>query len=87
MNIFDKGLAKNTGKFPVCITDNQPVSGKRSVLYVNNILEPSVKPLDVCRGLCISDYQAYLEKNWMQQLHDKYKVRINYEALDSLIKK
>ena len=86
-NIFDKGLAKNTGKFPVCITDNQPVSGKRSVLYVNNILEPSVKPLDVCRGLCISDYQAYLEKNWMQQLHDKYKVRINYEALDSLIKK
>ena len=36
------------------------------------------------RGLVTSDYQAKLEKEWVESLKTKYKVKINNKVLDKL---
>lgn len=36
------------------------------------------------RGAVINDYQALLEKNWVEQLRAKYKVELNQKELDSV---
>jgi peptidyl-prolyl cis-trans isomerase SurA len=38
------------------------------------------------RGLVINDYQADLEKNWVEQLKKKYPVVVNEKVLDELIR-
>jgi peptidyl-prolyl cis-trans isomerase SurA len=40
-----------------------------------------VKTLDEARGLYISDYQAVIEKEWLEQLRKKYVVKINEPLL------
>jgi peptidyl-prolyl cis-trans isomerase SurA len=38
------------------------------------------------RGLVISDYQNYLEKNWVSQLRKKYVVKINEQVINTVNK-
>ena len=38
------------------------------------------------RGLVISDYQNYLEEKWVNQLKEKYPVKVNQKVLQSLLK-
>ena len=47
---------------------------------------PEPRSFDDARGLVITDYQAALEKEWVEQLKRKYPVRINDKALHTLIK-
>ena len=42
---------------------------------------PEPKALDEARGQITSDYQNYLEAEWIKQLKDKYPVEINRELL------
>lgn len=48
--------------------------------FNGKILEAPEEASDV-RGLVVSDYQNALEKEWLQQLHKKYKVKINKKIL------
>ncbi len=48
--------------------------------FNGKILEAPEEAADV-RGLVVSDYQNALEKEWLQQLHKKYKVKINKKIL------
>ncbi|MCK3684087.1 peptidylprolyl isomerase [Maribellus sp. YY47] len=45
---------------------------------------PEPKLLDEARGLYISDYQQYLEKNWLKELHARYKVKVNRKVLKTI---
>ena len=38
------------------------------------------------RGAAVTDYQAYLESQWLKELHKKYKVKINKKVLKKLQK-
>ena len=60
-----------------------------SVTYykVSNILAPEIKKLSETRGYVISDYQNYLEKEWIEKLKTKYAVKVNKEVFESLIKR
>lgn len=60
------------------------LNGKFVLLKVNELLEPSVKKLDETKGLVISDYQTYLEKEWIKELKAKYPVVINKDVLYSV---
>lgn len=60
------------------------LDGKFVLLKVNELLDPSIKKLDETRGLVISDYQTYLEKEWIKELKAKYPVAINNNILYSL---
>ena len=45
------------------------------------------KPLAEIRAIVITDYQEYLDKQWVAELREKYQPVINEKALSTLIKK
>jgi peptidyl-prolyl cis-trans isomerase SurA len=60
------------------------LDGKTYVLRVNEILEPSQKELSESKGAATSDYQNYLENQWMEELIRTYPVKINEDILYSI---
>ena len=48
---------------------------------IKKVLPPMPKDLKDARGLVISDYQNYLEKEWIKQLKKKYPVKVNEGVL------
>ena len=64
------------------------IKGKDGSIIIVDILEiiPSQKKeLFETKGKVISDFQDYLEKNWLIELKRKYEVKINKDVLHSLI--
>jgi peptidyl-prolyl cis-trans isomerase SurA len=53
---------------------------------IHGLRKPEPKKLSETKGYVISDYQDYLEKNWITNLKNKYKVEINQQVFESLIK-
>ncbi len=47
-------------------------------------IPPEPKTLDEARGLYISDYQNYIEKEWLKELKGKYKTKVNKKLLKSI---
>ncbi len=61
--------------------------GSRFVYILSKaILEPTTKTLDEGRGQVISDYQNYLEKEWIKALRAKYPVSLKEEEFKKLVK-
>ncbi|MFQ3575055.1 MAG: peptidylprolyl isomerase [Cytophagales bacterium] len=61
---------------------------ERVILVITTDVEaPRNKNLEECKGAVISDYQNYLEQEWLKELKTKYKTEVNQETLKSLIKK
>ena len=54
------------------------------VLIINNILTKSPKTLAECRGSATSDFQNFLDTEWLNYLKDKYKVELNQEVLSTI---
>ena len=48
------------------------------------ISAPEAKLLEEARGFHISDYQQYLEENWVKQLRKKYPVKVNKKVLKTI---
>ena len=65
--------------------DNE-LSGSFILVDIHEVLKPSKKSLKDVRGKVISDYQTYLEKEWLSILKSKYNVFINKDVLYSIIK-
>ncbi len=49
-----------------------------------DLIPPEPKTLEDARGLYIADYQNYLEKEWLKQLHKKYKIKVKKRVLKSI---
>lgn len=47
-------------------------------------IAPEEKLLNEARGLYISEYQNYLEKNWIKELRGKYKIKIHKKLLKTI---
>lgn len=60
-------------------------NGQFVVVRIKEVLPPSVKPLNEVRGLVTSDYQQFLERNWISELENKYQVVINRETFNSIL--
>ncbi len=57
-----------------------------SFAYITNTYaEPALRSFEEAKGLVINDYQADLEKKWIDELKKKYPVTINRNALASLV--
>jgi len=52
---------------------------------VTRLLPPVPRELDEARGYVLSDYQNYLEEQWVKELRAKYPVVVNRGALERLI--
>ncbi len=57
------------------------------IYYVLDNIAPETKKLNECRGLVVADYQEYLEKEWLAELHSKHNIQINNSVVKSLITK
>lgn len=59
-------------------------NGQSLFVMVHKVLPPEPKTLNEARGIITADYQNYLEKQWIQQLRDKYTVEVNEKVLESI---
>jgi len=62
------------------------IKNKSSIVFVkiNSIIPKGPKTLIEARGLITSDYQAYLEKEWISELKKKYTVEVNKSVFDAI---
>jgi peptidyl-prolyl cis-trans isomerase SurA len=58
-----------------------------TIINIKQIVGPEPKLLNEAKGYIVSDYQEYLEKNWIEALKAKYPIVVNQDVLRSLIKK
>jgi len=54
--------------------------------HVDDILPKAYKTIDEARGFIIADYQDYLEAIWINELKNKYKVSVDHEVLNNLVR-
>jgi len=55
-------------------------------IYINNTKKSKSKSFEEIKGVVISDYQTYLEENWIKDLRNKYKITVNQKVLDNIKK-
>ncbi|MAE08478.1 MAG: hypothetical protein CL661_06920 [Bacteroidetes bacterium] len=88
-DVFEKGDDKYVDMVDWKIGISGPINSDVEELIVfvkiSEIIPPRAKKLDEARGLVTADYQAFLEKEWIEQLKKKYPVRMNKEVLDLII--
>jgi peptidyl-prolyl cis-trans isomerase SurA len=56
-------------------------------LKIEELLPPADKTLAEARGYIVADYQDTLERKWVDELKNTYKVKVNDKVLESLVKK
>ncbi|MCF8416333.1 MAG: peptidyl-prolyl cis-trans isomerase [Crocinitomicaceae bacterium] len=60
------------------------LDGKFYIIKVTELLDPKEKEFSEAKGAATSDYQNFLEKNWLEELAKKHAIKINYDVLYSL---
>lgn len=63
------------------------VNGKFIFVKSDEIVEGKQQEFNKIKGKLISDYQDYLEKEWVKDLHKTYTVHINDSVVESIISK
>jgi peptidyl-prolyl cis-trans isomerase SurA len=62
--------------------------GSYSIVFVQEMYtEPSQKTLQEAKGYIISEYQEFLEKDWIESLEKKYPVVVQESTLKSMVRK
>ena len=51
---------------------------------VKKIVKPTPKSYSEARGLVTSEYQTFLEKDWIDSLKKKYAVTVDRKVFDSI---
>lgn len=59
--------------------------GSFVVIKVLELIPPGPKEFENVRGKVINSYQSYLEKEWMNSLREKFKVKVNKKVLKKVI--
>ncbi len=54
------------------------------VANVKSIKPSEPKPLEECKGAVVSDYQQYLEDNWVNELKKDFTVKVNQEVFNQV---
>ncbi|WP_026896950.1 peptidylprolyl isomerase [Daejeonella oryzae] len=68
-------------------TDSEIIVGNVHVLVqIHEVFPSRQKTFDEVRGLVLSDYQNFLEEEWIKQLKQKYPVVVNRSELKRLIR-
>ena len=57
-----------------------------SFMQIKEVIAPTPKSLNESRGYVIADYQDQLEKEWIESLRKKYKIKVNEKVFQNLIK-
>lgn len=69
------------------LSANEPTRINTVKFYkFEEILPPATKTLEEARGYAVADYQDYLEQQWVDELKNEYRVKVNRKVFESLIK-
>ena len=60
--------------------------GRTYYIQIHQVLPPAYKKLSENRGQITSDYQAYLEKEWLNELRQRFPVKVNQAEVEKLVK-
>ena len=60
------------------------IDGKFFVARVSEIIPPGEKEFKEAKGAVTSDYQSYLEAEWLKELKEKHTINVNEDVLYSL---
>ncbi len=66
------------------ISQNINYNDQVVIVLVKNVVASTPKKLSESKGLVTSDYQTYLEEQWIKELRAKYKFTINQDVLHSI---
>ncbi|MDR1725109.1 MAG: peptidylprolyl isomerase [Bacteroidales bacterium] len=85
-NKFEQGDNKFVDKSEQKIGVGQIIADgkKKCIVVVHKIIEPEIKTLSECKGIVTSDYQDYLEKEWIKELRNKYTYKVNEAVFNSI---
>lgn len=61
----------------VGLTEVHEVNGRYVFADLKEIVQEGPKEMEECKGLVVSDYQQFLEKEWLRELRTKYAVRVD----------
>ncbi len=85
--LFSKGESSVIDQTPWQVGEHTITeAGRTHYVVIEEVLEPSTKPMNEVRGRLISDYQKHLEEQWITELRNKYKIKVNKSELKSLVK-
>ncbi|QKG57675.1 peptidylprolyl isomerase [Hymenobacter sp. BRD128] len=79
--VMDDYLTRPAGTYQV------QRDGRYYAILVKQTLAPGAKALRDARGQATSDYQNYLEKQWIAQLRQQYPVKVNEDEVSKLVTK
>lgn len=79
----DNAMLDKTGWVPG-ITPNETVKNKIVFANIRKIVKPTPKTYAEARGMVTSEYQAWLEKEWVNSLRAKYPVTVDRNVFDSI---
>ena len=85
---FEKGeneLVDKTG-WAIGMHDLGDSKGTYTMILIKGTKAPEYKKLNEVKGVVISDYQDYLEKQWLSELSRKYEVKVDEYEVKKLIK-
>ncbi len=66
------------------IVELENADGVVKYAYIKGKLAPMPKELNEIKGLMTADYQNFLEKEWIKELRNKYKIEVNKDVLNSI---
>jgi len=88
-NLYLKGQNSNVDKLNKKTGMGEDIlnaDGSVTFVRVNKVVPPAPKTLKEARGYVISSYQDFLEKKWIEELHQKYPVKIDDAVFNSMVK-
>jgi len=60
--------------------------GSVTFVKIEKVLDPEPKTLEEAKGYIVSDYQEYLEKEWIKNLREQFPVKVNEAVFQSMVK-
>lgn len=79
----DKDILANV-KWEVGLSNDLPLNDQIYIVQVKRIVDETPKELSETKGIVTSEYQNYLEKQWIEELRKKYKFSVNKNVLYSV---
>ena len=79
--VMDEMLSRPAGTYET------QQDGRYYAVIIDKSLPAGPKTLAEARGQATSDYQTYLEKEWIEQLRAKYPVKVNEAEVNKLVTK
>jgi len=76
----DNALLDKT-MWKVGISEDIADNGQIVIVQFKEIIPPTIKKLDEARGMITSEYQTYLEQQWITEMRAEHKYKVNNEVL------